>query len=121
MFNAAFVPFREFLWSALRFASDELFQEIQLMLCYFQANFDSEFRKLIVPDSFEPITQFLMKSAINCRTVHNFVAAKLVSPSLLQQIHRRCSNWCEEFMGREIRVGLRAKLDRRFRRKNSQR
>lgn len=121
LFNVALVPFREFLWSTLRYASDELFQEIQMMLSYFQVNFDSEFRKLIVPDTFDPLAQFLMKSALKCRTVYNFMATKLVSSNMVQQIYRRCSNWYEELMSRQVLVGLKTKVEGRFRRRTSQR
>lgn len=121
LFNVALVPFREFLWKTLCYASDELFQEIQLMLSYFQVNFDLEFRKLIVPDTFDPLAQFLLKSTLNSRTVYNFLATKLVSSNMVQQIYRRCSNWYEEFMSRQVLVGLKTKVEVRFRRRTSQR
>ena len=114
-FRTALNPFRKVLWNALCFASDELFQELCVMLSFFQANFQMQFKELFVSTTFKPIAQFLNKTSLNCRAVYNFVAVNLVDLNWVQQIHERCLNYLEDFMNRQVFVGFGAWVDCRSR------
>lgn len=111
LFIIALNPFREFLCNTLCYASDELYQELHLMLNYFRINFSIQFQELMVDGSVKPITQFLREaSPLDCHAVCNLVSVPLVNKNVIQQVHERCIYWIKEMKEKKIPVEVEAML-----------